>query len=109
MGAGPGQKTEVDKLPGGRVVVRAARQEGEISDFKETGQAQRNSSLSTKKRLPNWNHRGNPPVVIVPVLSDPDQGSLAPTGGTFGRSRPGSGLRLTAVAPGRGRGPPNRL
>ena len=33
MGVGPGQKIEVDKLPEGRVVVKAARQEGTISHF----------------------------------------------------------------------------
>lgn len=32
-GVDPGQKTEVDKLPEGRVVVKAFRQEGAISDF----------------------------------------------------------------------------
>lgn len=33
LGVGPGQKIEVDELPEGRVIVRAARQEGAISDF----------------------------------------------------------------------------
>ena len=33
LGVGPGQKIEVDKLPEGRVVVKAARQDGAISDF----------------------------------------------------------------------------
>ena len=33
LGVGPGQKIEADKLPDGRVVVRAARQNGTISDF----------------------------------------------------------------------------
>ena len=33
LGVGPGQKIEVDKLPEGRVVVKAACQNGTISDF----------------------------------------------------------------------------
>lgn len=33
LGVGPGQKVEVDKLPEGRVVVKAARQDGTISNF----------------------------------------------------------------------------
>jgi bifunctional DNA-binding transcriptional regulator/antitoxin component of YhaV-PrlF toxin-antitoxin module len=33
LGVGPGEKIEADKLPDGRVVVRAAAQEGSISDF----------------------------------------------------------------------------
>ena len=33
LGVGPGQKIEVDKLPEGRVVVKAARQDGTISNF----------------------------------------------------------------------------
>jgi bifunctional DNA-binding transcriptional regulator/antitoxin component of YhaV-PrlF toxin-antitoxin module len=33
LGVGPGQKIEADKLPDGRVVVRAAAQDGTISDF----------------------------------------------------------------------------
>ena len=33
LGVGQGQKIEVEKLPEGRVVVKAARQEGAISDF----------------------------------------------------------------------------
>ncbi len=33
LGVGPGQKVEVDTLPEGKVVVKAARQEGAISDF----------------------------------------------------------------------------
>ena len=33
LGVGPGQKIEVDELPEGRAIVRAARQEGAISDF----------------------------------------------------------------------------
>ncbi len=33
LGVGPGQKIEVEPLPNGRVVVRAARQNGAISAF----------------------------------------------------------------------------
>ncbi len=33
LGVGPGEKIEADKLPDGRIVVRAAAQEGAISDF----------------------------------------------------------------------------
>jgi antitoxin PrlF len=33
LGVGPGQKIEADKLPDGRVVVRAAAQDGGIADF----------------------------------------------------------------------------
>lgn len=33
LGVGPGQKVEVDKLPEGRVVVKAATQDGTISNF----------------------------------------------------------------------------
>ncbi len=33
LGVGPGEKIEADKLPDGRVVVRAAVQEGSIADF----------------------------------------------------------------------------
>ncbi|MFZ5571849.1 MAG: AbrB/MazE/SpoVT family DNA-binding domain-containing protein [Thermodesulfobacteriota bacterium] len=33
IGVGPGQKIEVDKLPNGRIVVRAAAQNGTIADF----------------------------------------------------------------------------
>ena len=33
LGVGPGEKIEADKLPDGRIVVRAAVQEGAISDF----------------------------------------------------------------------------
>ncbi len=33
LGVGPGQKIEIDKLPDGRILVRAAEQNGKISDF----------------------------------------------------------------------------
>jgi bifunctional DNA-binding transcriptional regulator/antitoxin component of YhaV-PrlF toxin-antitoxin module len=33
LGVGPGEKIEADKLPDGRIVVRAAAQNGRISDF----------------------------------------------------------------------------
>ena len=33
LGVGPGQKIEAEPLPNGRVVVRAAAQNGAISDF----------------------------------------------------------------------------
>jgi antitoxin PrlF len=33
LGVGPGEKIEADKLPNGRIVVRAAAQDGTISDF----------------------------------------------------------------------------
>lgn len=33
LGVGPGEKIEADKLPDGRIVVRAASQDGTIADF----------------------------------------------------------------------------
>jgi bifunctional DNA-binding transcriptional regulator/antitoxin component of YhaV-PrlF toxin-antitoxin module len=33
LGASPGEKIEVDKLPDGRIVLRAAPQDGTIADF----------------------------------------------------------------------------
>lgn len=33
LGVGPGEKIEADRLPDGRIVVRAAAQDGAISDF----------------------------------------------------------------------------
>jgi antitoxin PrlF len=33
LGVGPGEKIEADKLPDGRIVVRAAAPNGTISDF----------------------------------------------------------------------------
>jgi bifunctional DNA-binding transcriptional regulator/antitoxin component of YhaV-PrlF toxin-antitoxin module len=33
LGVGPGEKIEADKLPDGRIVVRAATQNGSIHDF----------------------------------------------------------------------------
>jgi antitoxin PrlF len=33
LGVDPGEKLEADKLPDGRIVVRAAAQDGTISDF----------------------------------------------------------------------------
>lgn len=33
LGVGPGEKIEADKLPDGRIVVRAAAQDGKIADF----------------------------------------------------------------------------
>jgi bifunctional DNA-binding transcriptional regulator/antitoxin component of YhaV-PrlF toxin-antitoxin module len=33
LGVGPGEKIEADKLPYGRIVVKAATQEGSIADF----------------------------------------------------------------------------
>jgi len=33
LGVGPGEKVEADKLPDGRIVVRAAGQDGRIADF----------------------------------------------------------------------------
>ena len=33
LGVSPGEKIEADKLPDGRVVVRAAAQDGSIADF----------------------------------------------------------------------------
>ena len=33
LGVGPGEKIEADKLPDGRVVVRAVARDGAISDF----------------------------------------------------------------------------
>lgn len=33
LGVGPGEKIEADKLPDGRIVVRAAAQEGTMPDF----------------------------------------------------------------------------
>lgn len=33
LGVGPGEKIEADKLPDGRILIRAAAQDGDISDF----------------------------------------------------------------------------
>ena len=33
LGVGPGEKIEADKLPDGRIVVRAAAQDGTIAEF----------------------------------------------------------------------------
>ena len=33
LGVGPGEKVEADKLPDGRIIVRAATQDGAITDF----------------------------------------------------------------------------
>jgi bifunctional DNA-binding transcriptional regulator/antitoxin component of YhaV-PrlF toxin-antitoxin module len=33
LGVGPGEKIELDKLPDGRIVVRAAAHDGDIGDF----------------------------------------------------------------------------
>ncbi len=33
LGVGPGEKIEADKLPDGRIVVRAAAQDGKIAEF----------------------------------------------------------------------------
>ncbi len=33
LGVSPGEKVEADKLPGGRIIVRAAAQDGRIADF----------------------------------------------------------------------------
>ena len=33
LGVGPGQKIEADKLPDGKIVVRAAEQTGTVSEF----------------------------------------------------------------------------
>ena len=33
LGVGPGERVEADKLPDGRIVVRAAAQDGKIADF----------------------------------------------------------------------------
>lgn len=33
LGVGPGEKIEADKLPDGRIVVRAAAEDGKIADF----------------------------------------------------------------------------
>jgi len=33
LGVGPGEKIEADKLPDGRIIVRAAGQNGSISEF----------------------------------------------------------------------------
>jgi bifunctional DNA-binding transcriptional regulator/antitoxin component of YhaV-PrlF toxin-antitoxin module len=33
LGVSPGEKIEADKLPDGRIVVSAARQDGSIADF----------------------------------------------------------------------------
>jgi bifunctional DNA-binding transcriptional regulator/antitoxin component of YhaV-PrlF toxin-antitoxin module len=33
LGVSPGEKVEADKLPDGRVVVRAAAQDGKMADF----------------------------------------------------------------------------
>jgi antitoxin PrlF len=33
LGVGPGEKVEADKLPDGRIVVRAMTQDGSIADF----------------------------------------------------------------------------
>jgi antitoxin PrlF len=33
LGVGPGEKIEADELPDGRIVVRAASQDGTIADF----------------------------------------------------------------------------
>ena len=33
LGVGPGEKIEADKLPDGRIVVRAVTQDGDITDF----------------------------------------------------------------------------
>ncbi len=33
LGVSPGEKVEADKLPDGRIVVRAAAQDGRIADF----------------------------------------------------------------------------
>ena len=33
LGVGPGEKIEADKLPDGQIVVRAASQDGAVTDF----------------------------------------------------------------------------
>lgn len=33
LGVGPGEKIEADKLPDGRIIVRAAARDGSMSDF----------------------------------------------------------------------------
>lgn len=33
LGVGPGEKIEADKLPDGRIVVRATAQDGKIAEF----------------------------------------------------------------------------
>ncbi len=33
LGVAPGEKIEADKLPDGRIVVRAAAQDGKVADF----------------------------------------------------------------------------
>lgn len=33
LGVGPGERVEADKLPNGRILVRAAVQDGSIADF----------------------------------------------------------------------------
>ena len=33
LGVGPGEKVEVDQLPDGRIIVRAAAQDGSLDDF----------------------------------------------------------------------------
>lgn len=33
LGVSPGEKIEADKLPDGRIIVRAAAQDGDIADF----------------------------------------------------------------------------
>ncbi len=49
LGVGPGEKIEADKLPDGRVIVRAAAQDGAITDFLGCLAAQRGPKLSLEE------------------------------------------------------------
>ena len=49
LGVSPGEKIEADKLPDGRVVVRAAEQEGAITDFFGCLAERRGPKLTTDK------------------------------------------------------------
>ncbi len=50
LGVQPGQKIEADKLPDGRIVVKAAAQDGSISDFVGC-LSQRNSRKLTLEQI----------------------------------------------------------
>jgi len=49
LGVQPGDRIEVDKLPGGRVEVRAARSSGKISDVFNRLERQRGRRLSVEE------------------------------------------------------------
>jgi len=49
LGVGPGEKVEADKLPDGRIVVRAAEQDGRIADFIGCLSQKRGPTLTIEK------------------------------------------------------------